>query len=241
MDAAAWETDAEGQPHGNGIIGELHPDTFYRFNSEAVLAISHAVEDFALEEARGSLIALVQDFRHAGENRERYWQLAETLTELIVAGSGKTPRRHGRIKYRAMRGPVQDFWIVLYEGSPGNIMLVCRQTNEAARFDDRQFLGFYTFEPAPIARVKQELDAVRQGRAPALPEFDRLQTLDHAAKRIESDFARESRALEHAIQKMQREPERYRVDQFASDLGKGLRRLRQWQSRLPEMMAARAR
>src|SRR5438094_933335 len=100
---------------------------FYQLEAEALLAASHAIEELALEEADGTLLATMQEFRHFEPHRERYWQLAATLTDVRVVAHGRQPPRHGHLKFIATtHKALGPFWTVLYQGRRGQAMLVCR-------------------------------------------------------------------------------------------------------------------
>ena len=172
----------------------------YLFDAEALLAASHAIEELALEEANGTLLAAMQGFKHFEPHRERYWQLAATLADVRVIAHGKQPPRHGHLKFIATShkalGPV---WTVLYQGQRRQAMLVCRQTNRAKTFEEKRFEGCYTFNRELIARVRQDLEQILAGRAPRMREFERLLAIDQAAKKLAAEFTREHKAVDPGL------------------------------------------
>src|SRR5206468_11554281 len=101
MDASVWNTDEQGRPCSCAVAGGLLENHFYLFDAEAILAASHAIEELALEEANGLLLATMQEFKYFEPHRERYWQLAATLEEARVIAKGKRPPRHGHLKFNA--------------------------------------------------------------------------------------------------------------------------------------------
>jgi DICT domain-containing protein len=239
MEAAVWETDARGNPCGSGLCGRLVENHFYLFESEALQAVTHAVEDYALEEANGVLLAAVQDFAHFESNRERYWQLAATLDQVQVLGTGKTPRRHGHLKFcNTAKTNLNHFWTVLFYGPRTQAMLLCQQVNREEQFDSRKFIGFYTFNRDLIEHVRQEITESMGGKCPNLREFSRLRTIDQAAKQLKGDFADELESVEVALRKLQTRGAKYQAKHFVSDLEKTIERLQQWKVRLPELLAA---
>jgi hypothetical protein len=238
MEAAVWETDAHGNPCGNGLCGRLVENEFYLFDSEALQAVAHAVEDYALDEARGVLLAVIQDFAHFENNRERYWQLAATLEQVKVLGKGKTPRRHGHLQFcNTAESELNRFWTLLYSGPRNQVMLLCRQANEAEDFESKQFIGFYTFNRDLIAQVRREITDLMGGECPALREFTRMRTIDQAAKQLKGDFVEELEAVEQALRKLQTRGAKYQAKHFVSDLEKTIQRLQQWKVRIPELLA----
>jgi hypothetical protein len=235
MDAAIQDLDADGRAGVDMLGAGLREGTFYLFNSEAMLAASHAIEDLALDEANGRLLATFQDFRNFTPQRERYWQLAATIDEVLVLAAGKKPPRHGRLKFISVAGsPLSEFWIVMYQGRRTAALLLCRQVNDARVFEEKRFAGLYTFNPRLIARVRDDLDALlkRRGRAGGLHEFERLAAIDRTVKRIRVEFARESAAIEVAIRKMQANGAQMHPRKFTSEMDRALDRLRTLKSRL---------
>jgi hypothetical protein len=104
-------------------------------------------------------------------------------------------------------------------------MFLCRE-------DDRDFPGFFTLDRRLIARIADEL---RLETAKHLREFSRLEVLDHAAKELEKDLARQRQTLDTAVRRLQTD-KRYHSAHFALDLQKGLSRLSEWKSRMPEIL-----
>jgi len=164
MDASVWYTDEQGKPTSCAVAGGLEENHFYLFDAEALLAASHAIEELALEEANGTLLATMQGFKHFEPHRERYWQLAATLAEVRVLAHGKQPARHGHLKFiPAIPTVLRPFWAVLYQGNRRQALLVARQTNRANLFEEKRFEGCYTFNRELIARVRRDLEQLLAG------------------------------------------------------------------------------
>lgn len=239
MEAVAWGLDAGGKPAVNALTSGLNENTFYLFDAEAMLAVGHAIEDLALDAAAGRLLAVFQEFKQFEPMRERYWQLGATLDEVQVLGYGRKPARNGRVKYGHLgQSPLKDFWVVLYEGRRQQALLFCRQVNKTGLFEEKKFVGFYTFDLGLPARVRQEIADCLRGRCRGLLEFHRLLALDRAYRLIQGDFTREQQAVESAIRKLQVGGGRYHARHFATDLSRGLARLARWETRLPAMLDA---
>jgi hypothetical protein len=237
-DAVVRETDASGHPGGNVLTGDLGENTFYLFDAEAANAVCHAIEDLALEEADGSLLAGFQDFSAFDETqRERYDQLAATIDRVEVLAAGKAPRGTRHLKFTcAATGACKEFRLVLYEGRRHQALFAGRQINKTRVLEEKQFLGFYTFSPRLIARVRQDVFDLANGRCSVLREFMRQQVIDQAAKQLKTEFSRQREMVDTAVRRLQLD-ERYRAGHFASDLEKGLSRLHQWKTRMPEILA----
>jgi DICT domain-containing protein len=236
-EARVRETEFDGNLGKLVPISELNENTFYHFDADALSALCYAIEDAALEEANGRVLAAMQDLRLFASSRERYEQLAATIDGVEVVGTGAAPRVR-RIKFISdAKQTCKDYWMVLYEGRRLQAMVVCRQANKARLFEDRQFVGFYTFRPRLVALMRDEFLSLAAGRCAVWREFMRLHALDEAAKQIKREFLREREALDAAMRRLQFDGKRYRPVHFASDLEKGLSRLHQWKKRLPEMVA----
>ena len=229
------DTDLDGKS-GACAPGELTGNTFYLMDAEAMLAASHAIEDLALDEANGRMLASFQDFAGFSSHRERYCQLAATVDEVIVAGTGKKPRPCKRLRFVSADGTaLTSFWIVIYQGRRTQAMVLSRQTRETAGLDQRSFFGFYTFDPRLIERVRQDIDALLGGATSALIEYDRLHAIDQAARQIRAAFHCEQRVLETALHKMQFRRDRYKPEHFSAELNRSLQRLQRLTQHLPEL------
>jgi len=239
MDASVWNTDEHGRPRACAVAGGLLENHFYLFDAEAVLAVSHAIEELALEEANGTLLATMQGFRYFEPHRERYWQLAATLADVRVIAHGKQPPRHGHLKFIATNhkalGPL---WTVLYQGHRRQAMLVCRQTNTAKTFEERRFEGCYTFNRELIARVRRDLDQILAGGALRMREFERLLAIDQAAKKLAAEFTREHKAVDSALRKLQTAGDHDPPRHFEAAVQKSLGRLKRLTDRLPDLVGA---
>jgi len=201
-------------------------------------AIGHAIEDLALEEGNGQVMSAFQDFANFETHRERYCQLAATVDRVQALAAGPKPRAARRIQFlRDAKSAGRAFWMVSYEGRHRHALLVCRQMNRPKHFEDGIYTGFYTFDPRLVARFRKDMMDSAKGIDSGLREFGRLQALDHAAKQIQQEFAREKETLSAAFRELMCSGGEYHADSFAADLDKGLSRLLQWKTRLPEMLA----
>jgi hypothetical protein len=236
--AVARETDGEGRPGRNALFAGLAENAFYLFDAESACAVAHAIEDLALEEANGSVLAAFGGCKNFELHRERYVHLAATVDRVEVIVAGALPRRVPNVKFiRDTQGVCRDICVVSYEGRHRQAVLVCRQANRAQAFEDRQYEGFFSFEPRLNARLRRQVLDMAAGKAAVLREFFRLRAIDRATKQIKKAFTREREALDLAMEKLLLGGDRYQADHFASDLEKGLSRLQSWKKRLPALLA----
>lgn len=237
MDAAIWNMDYRGRPSSCAIAGGMEENTFYLFDAEAVLSASHAIEELALDEASGSLLAAFQDLKNFDPHHDRYWQLAATLDDVRVVGQGRKRASHDHLKFiLTTHEALAPFWAVLYQGRGTEAMLVCRQVRAASAFERKRFVGFYTFNTDLIARVRRDMEDILAGRGCGMREFDRLFALDQAAKQVNLRFAREQQAVEAGIRRLQTDDRRYQPRHFAADLERSLARLSELRTKLPAVI-----
>lgn len=210
-------------------------NTFGTFDSETMLALTHAVEDLALEDACGRLLSSFQDFAKFHAHRERYAQIAATLDEVLVVGVGRKPRPCAQVQFLNSDGTVlTKYWMVMYQGSRLNALTISHQVNQAERIPDKLFRGFFTFDSRWIGRIRREvLDAVA-GRRPAMPYFGRLSALDLAERQIRTGLGAELAHLEASVERMRHHPQlspRF----FLTELNQALNRLTQLRDLVPPL------
>jgi hypothetical protein len=236
-DAFVHQTNAEGSAGGAVACGDLAENAFYLFDADALNAFFCAIGEISLEEASGTLLATVQAPEDSEPWAECLAQLAGTLDRVELIGAGRQFQNVPRIKaIKDARGACKDFRGILYQGTRLQVMLLCRGFRSGTGDQPARFTGFYTSDSALIRLVHAELVDAAQGRAAALREFARLQSIDQAAKQLQREFVHEQEALGNAMHRLRMDPKRYQPDQFASDLEKGLSRLHEWKRRLPEIV-----
>ncbi|HKQ36741.1 MAG TPA: DICT sensory domain-containing protein, partial [Verrucomicrobiae bacterium] len=202
-------------------------NVFYEFDADSLVAVCHALEDIALEEANGSLIATIQEFSWLETQRERYEQLALTLDEVEVIGTGTIPKRIARLALRSdKKGALKKYRSMTYMGSRVQVAFVAKQTNDAKDFEGRRFTGFYTFEPRLVSRL----------RADVIREFARQRAIYDAGREIQRELATQREALAKAVRRLRLDGDGYRTREFVSELEKGLSRLVQWKNKMPKLI-----
>jgi hypothetical protein len=237
MDARIREIDGDGQPGREAALGELSDHRFYQFDADSLTALAHAIEDLAIDDASGALFCACQEFKQFDAIRERYEQLAISIDHVEVGAAGKAPRPLRRVKFlKDASGAGKAFWMLAYEGAQRSVLLVGRETHSARPFDEKEFTGFFTFNPRLAARLRANMLDLFAGRARDLTEFTRLMAIDQFAKQIDAEFSRQKDEMAEAVRRLQSDAKDYRPGRFASDLEKGLTRLQQWKNRLPAML-----
>jgi hypothetical protein len=238
-DAAGIAVGASEQSEPVASVDLLNGNTFYLFSSDALLAASHAIEDLALDEANGSLLVVLQDFDNFNNDRERYALLAATIDGVEIVGCGRKPRHCGRVQFiTADQNALKDFWVVLYQGRQTQALVMSRQTHRTNTFEDRTFVGFYTFDARLIARVRQDIECLLHGESPGLREYDRLREIDRTVKEVRLVLRQEQLALESTLNKLQFG--RVQLRALASCIDSIVHRLQSIKNMLPEIQSRAA-
>ncbi len=107
-------------------------DLHHVMEADAILAISHAIEDVASEERQGELIATFQNFDNFLPHKTRYMSLAEDLDAVRVWGCGKPPQKCGKVDFIVADDPkLLRYWLVLFDSPNTRAVLLCKQVNKA--------------------------------------------------------------------------------------------------------------
>ncbi|MEM1059268.1 MAG: DICT sensory domain-containing protein [Verrucomicrobiota bacterium] len=148
-------------------------DVHHILDSPVMLAISHAIEDLALEHGGGELISTFQDFKNFAPQKERYLELAEKLDSVRVWGSGEPPEGCRDIDFVYVDDPkVRKYWLVLYDNPECHAMLLCRQVNRALKYENKKFVGFYSFNPYLVQSIRWRFNLLSSGLAKVLTHWE---------------------------------------------------------------------
>ena len=167
-----------GRAQGKVRLGDLvtipDSDLHHVMDSEAMLAISHAIEDVASEVGHGELIATFQDFQNFLPYRGRYMSLAEELDAVRVWGSGPLPKNCGKIDFvESDREKLGRYWLVLFDSDDARAVLLCKQVNRAIPFADKKFLGFYSFNPYLVQSIRWRFNLLSCGLSRVIAHWER--------------------------------------------------------------------
>jgi hypothetical protein len=149
-------------------LGELvsipESDIHHVFNNEAMLAISHAIEDLAGEIREGELISTFQKLQNFAPQKKRYLSLARDLDAVRVWGQGEPPKGCARIDFVPTFHPdVNRYWMVLFASDEASAVLVCKQANKATEFSKKLFVGFYSFNPFLVQSIRRRFNLMSCG------------------------------------------------------------------------------
>lgn len=139
-------------------------DLTHVFNNEAMLAISHAIEDLAAEIRQGELLATFQKIENFAWQKKRYTSLSYDLDAVRVWAAGRPPARTGKIDFVPIFRPeLEKYWIVLFASPSVHAVLVCRQANDATEFSQKVFTGFYSFNPFLTESIRRHFNLISCG------------------------------------------------------------------------------
>jgi hypothetical protein len=236
MHTTVCETETQRILEASALPARLGENVFYRCNGDVASALCHAIEDLAVEEANGTLLAGMQTFQDFAPHRERYGHLAATLEQVQVIAAGRVPRRQPHLRFvRDGQARCRPFRAVLFEGRRCQVMFIARETRPAPTFEEREFVGFYSLNAGLMARMRHSLLEAAAGTADTVREFLHQEAVDRAAKGLDQEFARTRQMVNLAMRRLKSEGERYLAGPFASELEKGLAGLHQWKARMPDL------
>jgi hypothetical protein len=167
-----------GRPHQKVRLGDLvtipDSDLHHIMEFEAMVAISHAIEDIASEVGHGELIATFQDFKNFLPHRARYMSLAENLDAVRVWGSGHVPKNSGKVDFVHVHGEkMRRYWLVLFDSPEARAVLLCKQVNRAVDFEDKKFIGFYSFNPYLVQSIRWRFNLLSCGLTRVMAHWEK--------------------------------------------------------------------
>lgn len=139
-------------------------DAHHLFSSAFTLAMSHAIEDIAMEAGTGELISTFQHMDHFLPEKKRYCALSKTIDKVRVWGEGERPKGCGQIDFVTPCHPkIARYWMVLFDSPHCRAVLLCKQINKATVFSDKQFVGFYSFNPYLVQSIRWRFNLLTSG------------------------------------------------------------------------------
>jgi hypothetical protein len=149
-------------------------DLHHVMDPEAMLAISHAIEDIAGEVRRGELIATFQDFKNFLPHKSRYMSLAEDLDAVRVWGNGPIPKNCGKIDFvQTEEERLRRYWLVLFDSEETRAVLLCKQVNKANDFAAKKFIGFYSFNPYLVQSIRWRFNLLSSGLSRVISHWEK--------------------------------------------------------------------
>jgi hypothetical protein len=167
-----------GRSHKKVRLGDLvtipGSDLHHAMDGESVLAISHAIVDIAHEEGRGELVVTFQDFENFHPYRNRYMNLAKNLDAVRVWGCGKVPPKCGKVDFiQADEQRLLRYWLVLFDSETARAVLFCKQLNRTAKFENKKFIGFYSFNPYLVQSIRWRFNLLNCGLSGVISHWEK--------------------------------------------------------------------
>jgi hypothetical protein len=149
-------------------------DLHHVMDPEAMLAISHAIEDIAAETRQGELIATFQSFENFLPEKNRYISLAEDLDAVRVWGCGPVPKNCGKVDFiQTDEERMKRYWLVLFDSEHTRAVLLCKQVNRAVKFADKKFVGFYSFNPYLVQSIRWRFNLLSCGLSKVIAHWEK--------------------------------------------------------------------
>lgn len=149
-------------------------DLHHVMEHEAIMAISHAIEDIASEEGRGELIATFQDFKNFLPYKKRYMNMAERLDAVRVWGEGEIPKNCGsNIDFVRVDQKLLRYWLVLFDSEHVRAVLLCKQMNRATDLHEKKFVGFYSFNPYLVQSIRWRFNLMSCGLSRVISHWEK--------------------------------------------------------------------
>lgn len=133
-------------------------DATHIYNGAAMLAISHAIEDFAEGIGNGELVATFQKMENFLGEKKRYVALSRKLDSVRVSGEGIPPKGCPKIDFiPTFHHELNRYWIVSYSNPTESVVLIAKQINKETIFEKKLYYGFYTFNPFLAQSIRRKL------------------------------------------------------------------------------------
>jgi hypothetical protein len=156
------------------LVSIPQSDLTHVFNNDAMLAISHAIEDLAGEVREGELVSTFQKLENFLPQKKRYNGLAEDLDAVRVWGHGIPPKGCRKIDFVPIFRPeLEKYWLVLFSSEKTSAVLVCRQVNQASDFSKKLFAGFYSFNPFLVQSIRRQFNLMSCGLDGVMRELEK--------------------------------------------------------------------
>ena len=149
-------------------------DVTHLFNHEAMLAVSHAIEDLAADIGEGELVSTFQHVNHFVPQRERYLNLAKRLHAVRVWAEGEPPTGTASIDFIPIFHPeLARYWVVLFDSEDIHAVLFCKQANGCCESPKKVFSGFYSFNPFLVRCIRRRFSLLACGMDGVVSHFER--------------------------------------------------------------------
>lgn len=188
--------------HGkkNATLGEQvivpESDRHHLFSSSLMLAMSHSIEDIAQESGEGELIATFQHMDNFLPEKQRYCAIAKTIDTVRVWGEGEKPKGCSQIDFiTACHPKISQYWMVLFESPHCRAILMGKQFNKTTVFSDKQFVGFYSFNPYLVQSIRWRFNLLTSGLCGMVNHWEKSFPLPNLSSREVSAYLKQKPSL----------------------------------------------
>ena len=128
--------------------------------------------------ANGELIATFQEFENFLPEKKRYVSLAEDLDAVRVWGHGTVPKNCGKVDFVQTNDErIGRYWLVLFDSPDARAVLLGRQVNKATKFEDKKFVGFYSFNPYLVQSIRWRFNLLSCGLSKVIAHWEKSVSL----------------------------------------------------------------
>ncbi len=139
-------------------------DVHHLLSAPLILALSHTIEDIAMETGEGELIASFQHLDNFEIHKKRYCTISKSIDTVRVWGEGEKPKGCKEIDFVSACHPkIARYWMVLFDSPHCRAVLMCKQINRAVQFEDKRFVGFYSFNPYLVQSIRWRFNLLTSG------------------------------------------------------------------------------
>lgn len=159
---AAADTAHVGEADGIGALAAALDSTlFTSFDIDRMMAATREVEDRAWRVGEGRLHAGFQRPAAITEQVSVYEDLTTSDLEIhaYAAPSPDLPELGGVTVHESTTEEIQQSWFVVFDGGPDRRNACALLAEERGDEDERRFYGFWTYDPALVARIDEYLQA----------------------------------------------------------------------------------
>ena len=155
-------------------------DLHHVMDPEAMLAISHAIEDIAGDIRKGELDRDVPGFQKfpPGEKSLHQPGRGSRCRRARVGATATCLKNCGKIDFvQTEEERLRRYWLVLFDSPDARAVLIGRQVNKATKFEDKKFVGFYSFNPYLVQSIRWRFNLLSCGLSKVIAHWEKSVSL----------------------------------------------------------------
>ncbi len=224
--------EAFSADHGRPVmvrLPALSANTFYYCDDMIARAFCNAVIELASHQTGGDLTVTYPFHGELEAQEHRLQLLARKLTGirvLAVDAPRKASALATRVRWYSIAGqPLARFRLALHDGH--RPMLFIARDEKSALADRARYVGFFSFDPAVIGEIAEDLDQLLHGAATQMAAFARLELLHRTTQRVSHELESYSRRVELAVRRARRRPDVLTPARLDKILGQAVAKMRE--------------